>query len=98
MSEKFVVEELEILNEENDWKGEHWWAVINTQRVEDSFECRSKEVALKLCDFLNKASDDFKWQIRRCEKWSAIVKQLKKENRELRQELKDIKENPINYF
>ena len=88
MSEKqFVVNELEILNEENEWKGEYWWAVINTQRVEDCFECRNKEVALKLCDFLNKATDDFKWQIRRCEKWSAIVKQLKEENEQLRQKL-----------
>lgn len=84
MSEKqFVVKELEILNEENEWKGEYWWAVVNTQRVEDCFECRNKEVALKLCDFLNKATDDFKWQIRQCEKWSAIVKQLKEENEQL---------------
>ena len=92
MSEKqFVVNELEILNEENDWKGEHWWAVVNTKRVEDCFECRNKEVALKLCDFLNKATDDFKWQIRQCEKWSAIVKQLKEENKELRKELDNFK-------
>ena len=92
MSEKqFVVKELEILNEENDWKGEYWWAVVNTQRVEDCFECRNKEVALKLCDFLNKATDDFKWQIRQCEKWSAIVKQLKEENKELRKELDNFK-------
>lgn len=95
MSEKqFVVNELEILNEENDWKGEYWWAVVNTQRVEDCFECRNKEVALKLCDFLNKASDDFKWQINRCEKWSAIVNQLKKENEQLRQEQQRL----YNYF
>lgn len=88
MNEKqFVVNELEILNEENEWKGEYWWAVVNTQRVEDCFECRNKEVALRLCDFLNKATDDFKWQIRRCEKWSAKVKQLQRENNQLRQEL-----------
>lgn len=88
MSEKqFVVNELEILNEENDWEGEYWWAVVNTQRVEDCFECRNKEVALKLCDFLNKASDDFKWQINRCEKWSAIVKQLKKEKEHQKEEI-----------
>jgi len=88
MSEKqFVVNELEILNEENEWKGEYWWAVVNTKRVEDCFECRNKEVALRLCDFLNKATDDFKWQIRRCEKWSAIVKQLNEENEQLRLEL-----------
>lgn len=94
MSEKqFVVNELEILNEENEWKGEYWWAVVNTQRVEDCFECRNKEVALKLCDFLNKATDDFKWQIRRCEKWSAIVKQLKKENEQLRYENKKLDDN-----
>lgn len=92
MSEKqFVVNELEILNEENEWKGEYWWAVVNTKRVEDCFECRNKEVALKLCDFLNKATDDFKWQIRQCEKWSAIVKQLKEENKELRKELDNFK-------
>lgn len=89
MSEKqFVVNELEILNEENDWKGEYWWAVVNTQRVEDCFECRNKEVALKLCDFLNKATDDFKWQIKRSEKWSAKVKQLNKENEQLKNELR----------
>lgn len=89
MSEKqFVVNELEILNEDNEWKGECWWAVVNTKRVEDCFECRNKEVALKLCDFLNKATDDFKWQIRRCEKWSAIVKQLKKETEQLKNELR----------
>ena len=87
MSDKqFIVEQLEILNDENEWKGEYWWAVVNTQRVEDCFECRNKEVALKLCDFLNKSSDDFKWQIRQCEKWSAIVKQLKKENERLKGE------------
>lgn len=85
MSEKqFVVKELEILNEENKWKGEYWWAVVNTKRVEDCFECRNKEVALRLCDFLNKATDDFKWQISRCEKWSAIVKQLQRENEQLK--------------
>lgn len=84
MSEKqFVVEELKILNEENEWKGEDWWAVTNTERIEDCFECRNKEVALRLCDFLNKATDDFKWQIRQCEKWSAKVKQLKEENEQL---------------
>ena len=89
MSDKqFIVEQLEILNDENEWKGEYWWAVVNTQRVEDCFECRNKEVALKLCDFLNKSSDDFKWQIRQCEKWSAIVKQLKKENEQLKKECK----------
>ena len=89
MSEKqFIVEQLEILNDENDFKGEYWWAVTNTERVEDCFECRNKEVALKLCDFLNKSSDDFKWQIRQCEKWSAIVKQLKKENEQLKKECK----------
>lgn len=88
MSEKqFIGEKLEILNEENEWKGEYWWAVTNTERLEDCFECRNKEVALKLCDFLNKSSDDFKWQIRQCEKWSAIVKQLKKENEQLRNRL-----------
>ena len=91
MGEKqFVVNELEILNEENGWKGEYWWAVVNTQRVDDCFECRNKEVALRLCDFLNKATDDFKWQIRRCEKWSAIVNQLKKENEQLRQQLQKL--------
>ena len=89
MSEKqFIVEKLEILNDENDFKGEYWWAVTNTERIEDCFECRNKEVALKLCDFLNKSSDDFKWQIRQCEKWSAIVKQLKKENEQLKEEYK----------
>ena len=89
MSEKqFIVEKLEILNDENEWKGEYWWAVTNTERIEDCFECRNKEVALKLCDFLNKSSDDFKWQIRQCEKWSAIVKQLKKENEQLKEEYK----------
>lgn len=87
MSEKqFVVEKLEILNEENEWKGEYWWAVVNTQRVEDCFECRNKEVALKLCAFLNKAVDDFKWQISRCEKWGAMVKQLQRENEQLKQD------------
>ena len=87
MSEKqFIVEKLEILNDENEWKGEYWWAVVNTKRVEDCFECRNKEVALKLCAFLNKSSDDFKWQIRQCEKGSAIVKQLKKENDGLNEE------------
>ena len=90
MSEKqFVVNELEILNEENDWKGEYWWAVVNTQRVEDCFECRNMEVALKLCDFLNKASDDLKWQIKQSEKWSAKVKQLKKENEQLQKLLNE---------
>ena len=89
MSDKqFIVEQLEILNDENDFKGEYWWAVTNTERIEDCFECRNKEVALKLCDFLNKSSDDFKWQIRQCEKWSAIVKQLKKENEQLKEEYK----------
>ena len=89
MSEKqFIVEQLEIFNDENDFKGEYWWAVTNTERVEDCFECRNKEVALKLCDFLNKATDDFKWQIRQCEKWSAIVKQLKLENENLRKQVK----------
>ena len=89
MSEKqFIVEKLEILNDENDFKGEYWWAVTNTERIEDCFECRNKEVALKLCDFLNKSSDDFKWQIRQCEKWSAIVNQLQKENEQLKQEIK----------
>ena len=40
MSEKqFVVVKLEILNEENEWKGEYWWAVVNIQKVEDCFEC-----------------------------------------------------------
>ena len=88
MSDKqFIVEQLEIFNDENEWKGEYWWAVTNTERLEDCFECRNKEVALKLCDFLNKSSDDFKWQIRQCEKWSAIVKQLKKENEQLRNRL-----------
>ena len=91
MSDKqFIVEQLEILNDENEWKGEYWWAVVNTQRVEDCFECRNKEVALKLCDFLNKSSDDFKWQIRQCEKWSAIVKQLKKENEQLHLAIEDL--------
>ena len=95
MNEKqFVVNELEILNEENEWKGEYWWAVVNTKRVEDCFECRNKEVALKLCDFLNKATDDFKWQIRHSEKWSAIVKQLKEENEQLRQQHQRL----YNYF
>ena len=83
--------EIKDLKEENEWKGEYWWAVVNTKRVEDCFECRNKEVALKLCDFLNKATDDFKWQIRQCEKWSAIVKQLKEENKELRKELDNFK-------
>ena len=90
MSEKqFIVEKLEIFNEENDWKVEYWWAVTNTERIEDCFECRNKEVALKLCDFLNKSSDDFKWQIRQCEKWSAIVKQLKKENEKLQKQIQN---------
>ena len=90
MSEKqFIVEKLEILNDENEWKGEYWWAVTNTERIEDCFECRNKEVALKLCDFLNKSSDDFKWQIRQCEKWSAIVKQLKKENEKLQKQIQN---------
>lgn len=63
MSEKqFVVEKLEILNEENEWKGEYWWAVVNTQRVEDCFECRNKEVALKLCDLLNRQTRIIKGQ------------------------------------
>lgn len=97
MSEKqFVVNELEILNEENEWKGEYWWAVVNTQRVEDCFECRNKEVALKLCDFLNKTTDDFKWQIRQSEKWSAKVKQLKKENEQLKKQLSACKERQQN--
>lgn len=90
MSDKqFIVEQLEILNDENDFKGEYWWAVTNTERIEDCFECRNKEVALKLCDFLNKSSDDFKWQIRQCEKWSAIVKQLKKENEKLQKQIQN---------
>ena len=90
MSEKqFIVEKLEILNDENEWKGEYWWAVVNTKRVEDCFECRNKEVALKLCAFLNKSSDDFKWQISQCEKWSAIVKQLKKENEKLQKQIQN---------
>ena len=90
MSEKqFIVEKLEIFNEENDWKVEYWWAVTNTERIEDCFECRNKEVALKLCDFLNKSSNDFKWQIRQCEKWSAIVKQLKKENEKLQKQIQN---------
>lgn len=78
--ERFVVKELEILN------GEYWWAVVDTKRVEDCFECRNKEVALRLCAFLNKAVDDFKWQIRQCEKWSAMVKQLQRENEQLKQD------------
>ena len=90
MSDKqFIVEQLEIFNDENEWKGEYWWAVTNTERIEDCFECRNKEVALKLCDFLNKSSDDFKWQIRQCEKWSAIVKQLKKENEKLQKQIQN---------
>ena len=89
MSEKqFIVEKLEILNDENDFKGEYWWAVTNTERIEDCFECRNKEVALKLCAFLNKSSDDFKWQIRQCEKCSAIVKQLREENEQWKKEYK----------
>lgn len=87
---QFVVNKLEILNEENEWKGEYWWAVVNTQRVEDCFECRNKEVALKLCDFLDKATDDFKWQIKQSEKWSAKVKQLNKENEQLRQTMQKV--------
>ena len=48
---------------------------------------------MKLRKKLNnyKATDDFKWQIRQCEKWSAIVKQLKEENKELRKELDNFK-------
>ena len=37
---------------------------------------------------MNKATDDFKWQIRQSEKWSAIVKQLKREKEEFKQEIK----------
>ena len=40
---------------------------------------------------MNKSSDDFKWQIRQCEKWSAIVKQLKKENEELQKQIQNYK-------
>lgn len=80
MSEKqFVVNELEILNEENEWKGEYWWAVTNTERIEDSFECRNKEVAIELCAFLNKAVDDIKYHLHENEKWSARCKQLERE-------------------
>ena len=79
MSEQFIVEQLEILNDENDFKGEYWWAVTNTERIEDCFECRNKEVAIELCAFLNKATDDFKWLIRHSEKWSARCKQLERE-------------------
>lgn len=86
MSEQFIVEQLEILNDENDFKGEYWWAVINTERIEDCFECRNKEVAIKLCAFLNKAVDDIKYHLHENEKWSAKVKQLKEENEKLREE------------
>lgn len=100
MSEKqFVVMKLEILNEKNEWKGEYWWAVVNTKRVEDCFECRNKEVALKLCDFLNKATDDFKWQIRQKEEFKQEIKQYwkcrdkwKQEAKELRKENEQLKE------
>ena len=79
MSEQFIVEQLEILNDGNDFKGEYWWAVTNTERIEDCFECRNKEVAIELCAFLNKAVDDFKYLLKRDENWSIRCKQLEKE-------------------
>ena len=50
---RFNVEIVEILNEENGFKGEEWHAVSEEGKVEHTFEVRNEDVAERLCDFLN---------------------------------------------
>lgn len=47
------VEMVEILNKENEFEGEDWWAVTNVNKIENTFEVRNKEVAMDLCALLN---------------------------------------------
>ena len=47
------VEIVEILNKENEFEGEDWWAVTDEDKIENTFEVRNKEVAMDLCDLLN---------------------------------------------
>lgn len=54
------VEMVEILNKENEFEGEDWWAVTNVNKIENTFEVRNKEVAMDLCALLNNKDSKIK--------------------------------------
>ena len=47
------VEIVEVLNNENDFEGEEWWAVTDDNKMENTFEVRNEQVAMDLCNLLN---------------------------------------------
>ena len=54
------VEMVEILNKENEFEGEDWWAVTSVNKIENTFEVRNKEVAMDLCALLNNKDSKIK--------------------------------------
>ena len=78
-----------IMNEQQDTITELESDKAIAEDYANIFEKENVKLRKKLNNY--KATDDFKWQIRQCEKWSAIVKQLKEENKELRKELDNFK-------
>nr|WP_295605810.1 hypothetical protein [uncultured Methanobrevibacter sp.] len=54
------VEMVEILNKENDFEGEEWWAVTDDNKIENTFEVRNKDIAMDLCTLLNNKDSKIK--------------------------------------
>ena len=50
---RFKVETVDVLSDENDFKGEEWHAVTEEGKVEHTFLVRNEDVANRLCDFMN---------------------------------------------
>ena len=50
---KFKVEIVEVLNDENGFKGEEWYSVMEEDELGHCFEVRNEDVANELCDFVN---------------------------------------------
>ena len=55
---KFKVEIVEVLNDENGFKGEEWHAVTEDGEVKNTFEVRNEDVAIALCDLLNEKDQE----------------------------------------
>lgn len=53
------VEIVEVLNKENDFEGEEWWAVTDDNKMENTFEVRNEQVAKDLCKLLNSKEEEY---------------------------------------
>ena len=94
MSEKqYVIREVEIINfnENKEEISEYWSAVCNKEIVEQCFEVRNIDTAENLCDVLNKLYSAWEFEKQNSYSCSTELKQVRKENEQLRQQVKSLK-------